>query len=88
MHPQSVSSFSAVLFFFGQRLHEETGVPMGLINSSWGGSSIEPWLATGKNNGMYNGMIAPVKPMAIRGAMWYQGETNVNRDNPPFTPER
>ena len=25
---------------------------------------------------MYNGMIAPVKPFAIRGAIWYQGETN------------
>ena len=26
---------------------------------------------------MYNGMIAPVKPFAIRGAIWYQGEANV-----------
>jgi sialate O-acetylesterase len=26
---------------------------------------------------MYNGMIAPVKPFAIRGAIWYQGESNV-----------
>ena len=26
---------------------------------------------------MYNGMIAPVKPLAIRGAIWYQGEANV-----------
>ena len=27
---------------------------------------------------MYNGMIAPVKPFAIRGVIWYQGEANVN----------
>ncbi len=26
---------------------------------------------------MYNGMIAPVKPLAIRGVIWYQGESNV-----------
>ena len=26
---------------------------------------------------MYNGMIAPVKPLAIRGVIWYQGEANV-----------
>ena len=26
---------------------------------------------------MYNGMIAPVKPLAIRGVIWYQGEENV-----------
>ena len=51
---------------------------MGLINSSWGGSAIEPWTVTEKSSGgMYNGMIAPVKPFAIRGAIWYQGESNV-----------
>jgi sialate O-acetylesterase len=70
--------FSAALFFFGQRLHKELGVPVGLIDSSWGGSPIEPWTVSGeKAGGMYNGMIAPVKPLAIRGAIWYQGEANV-----------
>lgn len=28
---------------------------------------------------LYNGMIAPVVPFAIRGAIWYQGESNVGR---------
>jgi len=70
--------FSAGLFYFGQRLHKELDVPVGLIDSSWGGSPIEPWTVSGKNGGgMYNGMIAPVKPFAIRGAIWYQGEANV-----------
>jgi sialate O-acetylesterase len=27
---------------------------------------------------LYNGMIAPLQPFAIRGAIWYQGEANVN----------
>ncbi|MGA2065406.1 MAG: sialate O-acetylesterase [Thermoguttaceae bacterium] len=70
--------FSAALFYFGQRLHKELDVPVGLIDSSWGGSPIEPWTVSGQNGGgMYNGMIAPVKPFAIRGAIWYQGEANV-----------
>ena len=30
-----------------------------------------------KGGGMYNGMIAPLEPFAIRGTIWYQGETNV-----------
>ena len=77
--PQTVPNFSAVLYYFGARLHKEIDVPMGLINSSWGGSGIEPWtVASPKNGGMYNGMIAPVKPFAIRGVIWYQGETNNN----------
>ena len=76
--PQTVPGFSAVLYFFGQRLHKDLDVPVGLVNSSWGGSPIEPWtVAEGKGGGMYNGMIAPVKPFAIRGAIWYQGESNV-----------
>ncbi|RYG99576.1 MAG: hypothetical protein EON58_03425, partial [Alphaproteobacteria bacterium] len=28
---------------------------------------------------LYNGMIAPISPLAIRGAIWYQGETNGGR---------
>jgi sialate O-acetylesterase len=70
--------FSAALYYFGQRLHKELDVPVGLIDSSWGGSPIEPWTVSGNNGGgMYNGMIAPVKPLAIRGVIWYQGEANV-----------
>ncbi|MBT3344742.1 MAG: sialate O-acetylesterase [Gemmatimonadetes bacterium] len=41
--PETVPAFSAVAFFFGRRLHQQLGVPIGLINSSWGGTRIEPW---------------------------------------------
>ena len=30
-------------------------------------------------SGLYNGMIAPLIPFALRGAIWYQGESNANR---------
>jgi sialate O-acetylesterase len=70
--------FSAVLYFFGERLHKDLDVPIGLINSSWGGSPIDPWTVTEKGSGgMYNGMIAPLMPFAVRGVIWYQGESNV-----------
>lgn len=39
-----------------------------------------PLPAEGKNASLlYNGMIAPLIPFAIRGAIWYQGESNVSR---------
>lgn len=77
--PQTVPHFSAVLYYFGLRLHKELNVPVGLINDSWGGSPIEAWLVSGGQSGqMYNGMIAPVKPFALRGVIWYQGESNVS----------
>jgi sialate O-acetylesterase len=76
--PQNVPGFSAALYYFGVRLQKELDVPIGLINSSWGGSPIEPWTVAGQQSGgMYNGMIAPLQPFAIRGVIWYQGESNV-----------
>jgi sialate O-acetylesterase len=41
--PQSIPGFSAVAYYFGRELQRQTDVPIGLINSSWGGTRIEPW---------------------------------------------
>jgi sialate O-acetylesterase len=78
--PKTVGNFSGVLYHFGLALQKELGVPIGLINSSWGGSPIEPWTVTDSGSGgMHNGMIAPLQPFAIRGVIWYQGESNVGQ---------
>ena len=31
-------------YFFGRQLHQTLGVPIGLINDSWGGSACEAWI--------------------------------------------
>lgn len=142
--PQTVPNFTAVGYFFGRILHEELNVPVGLINSSWGGTACEAWTsrealegdpsfrpvlqrwsaavraypedktayeaaradwkrradeAKAKGEpftehapspplfeqkqhmpgGLFNGMISPLVPYAIRGVIWYQGESNVGR---------
>jgi sialate O-acetylesterase len=43
--PDTVGGFSATLYFFGRELHRELKVPVGLINSSVGGTPIESWVA-------------------------------------------
>jgi sialate O-acetylesterase len=102
--PATVAGFTAVGYFFARTVHEETRVPIGLIDSNWGGTAIEPWIvpdglklvnelsssraeadkqaaewAEGKPHTwsvLYNGMIAPVVPYGVKGALWYQGESN------------
>ncbi|MHC4213059.1 MAG: sialate O-acetylesterase, partial [Planctomycetota bacterium] len=41
--PEKTAGFSAVAYFFGRKLHKKLNVPIGLINTSWGGTRIEPW---------------------------------------------
>jgi sialate O-acetylesterase len=102
--PNTVGNFSAVGYFFGRKLNSELKIPIGLINSSWGGTICEAWTSKGaleadkewlmplversKNfqagnpnqaSVLYNGMIQPLVPFAIRGAIWYQGESNKSR---------
>jgi len=40
----TVGSFTAVGFWFGAMLARERGVPIGLVDISWGGTRIEPWI--------------------------------------------
>ncbi len=102
------TKFSAVGYFFGREIQKELNVPIGLVESSWGGTRIEPWtppvgfasvpklkdlaipkVPTGTNKPantrpmvIYNAMIAPVAGFAIRGALWYQGESNCMGEHP------
>ena len=45
--PQTVAEFSSVAYFFGKNLFENTKIPIGLINTSWGGTIAEAWTSGG-----------------------------------------
>lgn len=98
--PENVSEFSATAYYFGLMLNKILKVPIGLINTSWGGTRIEPWVSEegikkfdfvklpDKNmqgnissqtpTVLFNAMINPMVGYGIRGAIWYQGESNRN----------
>jgi sialate O-acetylesterase len=131
--PETAKTFSAAAYFFGVDIQQHEKVPIGLIDTSWGGTPAEAWTSLGTLSadaglmgvfvgraqhmdregterryaqiereakaagrpappprpwkadpaswepaGLYNAMIAPLTPMAIRGAIWYQGEANTS----------
>ena len=114
---QGAWTFSAVGYFFGRELNQKLNVPIGLIQTCWGGTTAEAWTSekaldklpdfkTGLNavraqrtaplaqmkpapqnqdnerkvaTVLYNGMIHPLIPYGVKGAIWYQGESNAGR---------
>ena len=41
--PETAGEFSGVGYFFARHLHKQLGVPMGIIQSAWGGTPAESW---------------------------------------------
>jgi sialate O-acetylesterase len=135
--PDTAKDFSAVAWYFAREIEQREHVPVGVIDSTWGGTPAEawtrmtalgqdaaldplfaswgrmiekyndavllqknqqrmideakaagkpapvlPWVPTLDSWGpgmLWNGMIAPLTPLPIRGVIWYQGESNSGR---------
>ncbi len=89
-NPQTTPNFSGVAYYFGRALQAKLDVPIGLINTNVGGTPAEAWTsqqaleaepATAvylkrRHSDLYNAMIHPLQNYGIRGAIWYQGESN------------
>jgi len=43
--PETVREFSATAWYFGKLIHQLVDVPVGLVVSAWGGSSVEAWMS-------------------------------------------
>ncbi len=140
--PESAHNFSAVAWYFAREIAKREHVPVGVIDSTWGGTVAEAWtrltalgadaslaplfVSRGKMTDreadslledkaeqrqreearaqgrpepqfpwhpalqswgpglLWNGMIAPLTPFAIRGVIWYQGESNSALERAPL----
>ena len=136
--PATARDFSAVAYFFAREISRREHIPIGVIDSSWGGTPIDSWISldalsadaslmpafaarahfadmqthlsliesaekradaeAAAHNlpkpshpwhpdpvswipaGLYNGMVAPFTPYAIKGFLWYQGDTDSAAD--------
>ncbi len=77
--PGNVSEFSATAYFYGLMLCKALNIPVGLINTSWGGTRIEPWISEAgfKNfdwvklpdQTLQQGNLSPQTPTVLFNAM-------------------
>ena len=141
--PETARDFSAVAWYFAREIEQREHVPVGVIDSTWGGTVVESWTRltalgedaslaplfrlAGQDDGprgrwecwkkktsigsarkprlrasrrrsfpwhpplnswapglLWNGMIAPLTPLPIRGVIWYQGESNSALERAPL----
>lgn len=89
--PGNAGTLSATAYFFARKLHIDLSVPIGIVVSSVNGSWCETWtnkpalesdpqvsryVGQNQSSQLFNGMIAPLTKLAIKGFTWYQGENN------------
>jgi sialate O-acetylesterase len=70
------SSTRALRFADGSSLPLDGEWRYRIVPASAGTPPLAPWLSTSGVATLYNGMIAPLGDYALRGAVWYQGESN------------
>lgn len=86
--PETAPQFSATAFFFAKKLNSELNVPIGIINSSWGGTPAESWIE-GKilaDDNDFNATIAAldsVRPQMKVLEAWVKTFPSVNVETLP-----
>ncbi|PVD29018.1 hypothetical protein C0Q70_11615 [Pomacea canaliculata] len=89
---RAMQGVSAVCWLFAEYLYPHINRPIGLIESSYGGTPIEAWsppeaikdcasIAKRGPRGdsvLWNAMLNPILGTTFLGALWYQGESNAN----------
>lgn len=64
---ETVGNFTAVGYYFARKLYAELKIPIGIINTSWGGTNVETWTSREafQNSPEFKAMIADVPVVDI-----------------------
>lgn len=80
----TISQFTAVGYFFAKRLYEKLKIPIGIINTSWGGTCVETWTSKQayKNSDEFKSMIADMPNInidSLQSRQWNQIANRIER---------
>ena len=74
--PETAANYTAVGYFFARKLHQETGLPVGLIDCNWGGTIVEAWIS-GQSLKSHPDFIDQVANIEAQAEEWLaNSETN------------
>lgn len=81
--PSSVQQFSAAAYFFGKKLYTDLHVPIGLIESAWGGTPSESWTSAEalKSTGEFVSELSAIKesaPLQAEYQSWLETHKQVS----------
>jgi sialate O-acetylesterase len=79
--PETVGDFTAVGYFFARELTRELNVPVGLINTSWGGTHVETWTSREafENSDEFKTMIASMPKLNLDSLAKVKTATNLKK---------
>ena len=70
------SSSRALRFADGSAVPLDGNWQYRIVPNSVGTPQLAPWMSASGKTTLYNGMVAPLAGYGVRGALWYQGESN------------
>lgn len=81
--PKNTPLFGATCYYFARKLNEELGVPVGIINTSWGGTPVESWIPQEyiKNVPEYSQIVKDIavsSPIIDKRVEWLNKKTTVS----------
>lgn len=87
LNRESASYCSAVGYFFAQKIYQQSGTPMGIINAAVGDTEINRWIPygtqagsfTSTDGGLFYNRVLPFANLQIKGILMYQGEADEYR---------
>ncbi len=74
--PNNTGKFSATAYYFSKNLYKKLGIPIGIVNTSWGGTRVEAWMSPKKLN-----LLDETKSLIPKDYSFFGSQDYIKRQN-------